>query len=1501
MKHSFTLIFIVLSIFCIGTIQAADFGGTVSANTTLTLANSPYNITSNVTVNPGITLTIESGVEVRLGSNMYIHVRGTLNATGVTFTANTGSPAPGYYDGIYVSYQGYAEFGDVNLTDCTIEYAKQLYVRKGTLDLINCSLQNFSGYGVDIYGNGTLNIDNTSISGTLYPIYFRDTNGGIFTIGSNVTLTGNTNDFIFIDFRDIDETFTMYDVGVPYYYNSELRITDAGKLIIEPGVQLQANTSGYISVNGRISALGQKENPILFTTRTGNSYWRGININNSAIDLDCEFKNCVFENAANNYRPYSAMGVFDSSPTVDSCTFRGNAYNLEIQGRSLPSFSNNSFGESVVVSAWPYNINVDFNAEPNFSNDTLHFNNSEARAIGVLGNNVVHGGHLKQLDFVDIENITYLMHTDVTITESGSLTIDPGVVIKCNSNGVDLIANGALTGIGTSESPIIFTHQADDNYGNPSDTYNNGAASSISNSNSGRIHLNSTALSTLDSWNIRYAGRSSGYYAVYVRNNNVLTNSTIANSYRAAYFGENAQIVNNNFQDINYYPVTRYINEGTPVLISNTINNVTCNGIHIAGFATDTVTIEPMDFAGYTDVAYVIESNKTIPQNAVINVAPGTVIKFNNSATLTVDGGLSAIGTASEKIIFTSFHDDSASGDTNMNGTATAPSSGNWNGITFNDASLDNINQLEYCDIRYLYYGITMTNCLVDIESIFMNFSSLYALRIYGSANPTVSNSQFYNLGREPIYMDMFASPTFSGNSVANIPRLGISIRGQILSGTVPVRSFAGVDTITYVMNEHLTVNDHLIIPAGLTFKSNGDVRWYVNGRLDIEGTAEKPVVFTSYQDDSYGKPADLEGNGQGTIYENASHIYYYDGSSDNSVVNYAIFRYSRRDAIKCYNASPTIQNTRFEQFNKNGILLSGLSNPTVNNCTFNNVAYPLTTSLTSFPSTHSGNVISGSTGRGIRILDETQTQDVTVSKKSFAGISNIPYIMGTYTIGTGSVVTVDPGVVFKFLPNGSLSVYKGLKALGTAGEKVVFTANTDDFYGGDTYNDGDSNLPARWHWYGIYFYNEAIDADCQMDHCIIKNASYNAGTSSWGAVTLNNSSPTITNCLFDHNYHGIVSRNVSQPTINNCDFINFAPSGGYSIYNITTSNNIDAPNCWWGDSTGPYHPTLNAGGLGKVVSDGVTFTPWNSILGSPILGDVSLNGEIKPYDASLVLQHTVGNITLTATQQGVADVSDDATISSYDASLILQYSIGLITDFNNIPPPVASLKSSELNDLSITSSDVNVIASEFNVTLELSASQGADIKALDLKLNSDPHHIKLISVESSELSEAMLASGYDSSTGEIAISIASAYDLGLSQTALNLKFEIVDNKIPSSIIELMMASANETSSDIPLDIEVISPIATSADMPQGIDNLNMFVSNNKLFIDVSSSNAIPSSTVTITDLGGKVISQFVIEEIASGNYSFNVPIGSDFGNSGIYLITIRNNEFTVTQKVSVK
>jgi hypothetical protein len=58
--------------------------GNILTNTTWTVADNPVNITCDTYVYPGVTLQIDPGVNVRVGLNLSLSVRGTLNAAGTS-------------------------------------------------------------------------------------------------------------------------------------------------------------------------------------------------------------------------------------------------------------------------------------------------------------------------------------------------------------------------------------------------------------------------------------------------------------------------------------------------------------------------------------------------------------------------------------------------------------------------------------------------------------------------------------------------------------------------------------------------------------------------------------------------------------------------------------------------------------------------------------------------------------------------------------------------------------------------------------------------------------------------------------------------------------------------------------------------------------------------------------------------------------------------------------------------------------------------------------------------------------------------------------------------------------------------------------------------------------------------------------------------------------------------------------------------------------------------
>ncbi len=125
---------------------------------------------------------------------------------------------------------------------------------------------------------------------------------------------------------------------------------------------------------------------------------------------------------------------------------------------------------------------------------------------------------------------------------------------------------------------------------------------------------------------------------------------------------------------------------------------------------------------------------------------------------------------------------------------------------------------------------------------------------------------------------------------------------------------------------------------------------------------------------------------------------------------------------------------------------------------------------------------------------------------------------------------------------------------------------------------------------------------------------------------------------------------------------VDYSTDGGSTWINIVENYVADADSVVWSV------PDMSASSCEFRITEsgksdmGILFTSDSiSVVKSvpPMIGDVSGNGHVTAFDASLVLSYVVGDTTLSAASLAVADVSGDGTVSAYDASLILRYVAG--------------------------------------------------------------------------------------------------------------------------------------------------------------------------------------------------------------------------------------------------
>lgn len=472
---------------------------------------------------------------------------------------------------------------------------------------------------------------------------------------------------------------------------------------------------------------------------------------------------------------------------------------------------------------------------------------------------------------------------------------------------------------------------------------------------------------------------------------------------------------------------------------------------------------------------YVLTDDITINQLTTLTIQPGTVIKINWDRGFTVNGKLVANGTAEHSIYFTSILDDSICGDTNGDGTASVPNTGDWRRIDFPDIG-DPQSAISRAVIRYggrdaLYYD---------------NYWSA-PIRFWG-VTPTLNNITF-----EKNYRNAAAIAGYSWLTASLKP-----------------------SNVIHTLERQLDVRqaNTLTIPAGLKFKPEWDQGIHVYGKLVAQGTTTAPILFTSVADDSVcglgaaGEPiCDTNNNTTASVPAPGDWRWiYFDKVSDpESVLAQAIVRYGGRDAlyydsfwaapIRFQGVVPTLEHITLDKNYRNAAAIMG-GDWLSNELTSTTVVYVLEGDIR-IPQANTFSIPSG-----VKIKVEWD-KGITVDGKLF--VQGMPQQPVTFT--------------------------------STADDSICGSGVNDEPIC-DTNNNGLATVPATgdWRWIEI---TAVSDPATTINGAIFRYGGRDAWYSdTWHAVLrLNAASPTISNSAFVDNWAGMDIWGNAQPILICNDF----------------------------------------------------------------------------------------------------------------------------------------------------------------------------------------------------------------------------------------------------------------------------------------------------------------------------------------------------------------------------
>ena len=726
----------------------------------------------------------------------------------------------------------------------------------------------------------------------------------------------------------------------------------------------------------------------------------------------------------------------------------------------------------------------------------------------------------------------YVITCSTTIASNATLTAQPGTIVKGATNGgSSLTVEGTLDAVGTASEPITFTSINDNGVGGATGSGSPvpGDWEGIGSSGGGSIDLEHAKVSYADG---AVSGTTSGTV--------VLKDDAFANSDNQAV----GLIVNGTAPTIENNTSTGTTDNSYPAfavssndLDASDLSGNTATGTGVPAFAlngniaaTSTLASQPAPWLIQTSAnigGYTAPAGLTINSGVTLTIAPGTIVKgaTNGGSSLTVEGTLDAVGTASEPITFTSINDNGVGGATGSG----SPVPGDWEGIgSSGGGSID----LEHAKVSYADGAVsgTTSGTVVLKDDAFANSDNQAVGLIVNGTAPTIENNTSTGTTDNSYPAFAVSSNDLDASDLSGNTATGTGVPAFALNGNIAATSTLASQPAPWLIQTSANIGGYTA-PAGLTINSgvtltiapgtivkgatNGGSSLTVEGTLDAVGTASEPITFTSINDNGVGGatgsgspvPGDWEGigsSGGGSIDLEHAKVSYADGAvsgttSGTVVLKDDAFANSDNQAV--------------------GLIVNGTA-PTIENNTSTGTtdnSYPAfaVSSNDLDASDLSGNTATG-TGVPAFALNGNIAATSTLASQPAPWLIQTSANIGGYTapagltINSGVTLTIAPGTIVKGATNGgsSLTVEGTLDAVGTASEPITFTSINDNGVGGAT----GSGSPVPGDWEGI----SATPSSQENPTVLLKDVHVLYATTGLAATT--DKHVTVESDIFAHN-----------------------------------------------------------------------------------------------------------------------------------------------------------------------------------------------------------------------------------------------------------------------------------------------------------------------------------------------------------------------------------------------